>query len=477
MTSVDAIDSVFETAEDGSYTVGGLVDKYDAAVPSPVATLTIEPTIDRTTYESVRLVPDVEGLLIGEVAESASGVFTVTVDVGMLADGETYLENGTYMFHALAVDKDGNPEPRVETDSPKITVHVKNSKRPAPEVLAITVDPAMVTNPDSGGPQGSLTLNAYTPGLTSPPTSAVRLVAKGPQDAEWTIERSEAAEIIDGQELADILEDHVNAVSSNKPVVDIHSTYQKWVVSIDTTTLADTITAESPAARDASKDENQYVVTGYAKSSEGEMPPIPGVEARFSVDNVDDVAPLGPTNVSVTSVDAIDSVFETAEDGSYTVGGLVDKYDAAVPSPVATLTIEPTADRTTYESVRLVPATEGLLIGEVAETAEGSGVFTVTVDVGMLADGETYLENGTYMFHALASDAFGNEQADDSETDGSKISVTVENSYRPAPEIFAITTDPAMQTNPDSGAPQGTLTLNSYTLGERTSPPVTSMRF
>ena len=64
------------------------------------------------------------------------------------------------------------------------------------------------------------------------------------------------------------------------------------MVSIDTTTLADTITAGSPAARDASKDENQYVVTGYAKAGETEFPPIPGVEARFSVDNVDDVGTI-----------------------------------------------------------------------------------------------------------------------------------------------------------------------------------------
>ena len=206
-------------------------------------------------------------------------------------------------------------------------------------------------------------------------------------------------------------------------------------------------------------------------------PPIPGVQAMFSVDNVDDVAPLGPTNVSVTSVDATDSVLETAEDGTYTVGGLVDKYDDSVSSPVATFTIEPTAARNTYQSVRLVTDAEGVLVGDATETAEGSGVFEITVDVGTLADGETYLENATYMFHALASDAAGNEQADASDTDGSKISVMVENSYRPAPEIFAITTSPAMQTNPDSGAPQGTLTLNSYTLGERTSPPVTSMRF
>ena len=459
MTSVDATDSVFEDAGDGSYTVGGLVDKYDAEVPSPIATLTIEPTAVRNTYKSVRLVTDVEGLVIGEVAETAenSGVFTVTVDVGTLADGETYLENGTYMFHALAHDEAGNEQAdESDTDGSKISVAVENSYRPAPEVLAITTDPAAVTNPDSGGPQGSLNLTAYTPSLTSPPTSSVRLVAKGPQDAEWTIESSEATELIDGQELADILEDHVNAVGPDRPVIDIHSTYRKWVASIDTTTLEDTITADSPAARDASKDENQYVVTGYANTIIGtEVPPIPGVETRFSVDNVDDVAPLGPTNVSVTSVDATDSVFEDAGDGSYTVGGLVDKYDAEVPSPIATLTIEPTAVRNTYKSVRLVTDVEGLVIGEVAETAENSGVFTVTVDVGTLADGETYLENGTYMFHALAHDEAGNEQADESDTDGSKISVAVENSYRPAPEVLAITTDPAAVTNPDSGAPTG----------------------
>ena len=346
-----------------------------------------------------------------------------------------------------------------------------------PEVVAITVDPPTMTNPDSGAPQGTLTLNAYTPSRTSLPISAVRLAATGPQDAEWTIESSDMAGQIDGQELADLLGDLVNTVGPDKPIVSVNSTYQKWVVAVNTLDLADTITADSPAARDASLDENQYVVTGYANTGGTEVPPIPGVEARFSVDNVDDVAPIGPTNISVTGVDGTDSTFETAEDGSYTVGGLVDKYDPEVASPVATLTIEPTAARNTYESVRLVTGVEGLLIGEVTETAEGSGVFTVTVDVGTLADGETYLENGTYMFHALAFDAAGNEQDDVSDTDGSKISVTVENTYRPAPEIFVITTDPAAVTNPDSGAPQGTLTLNSYSLGERTSPPITAMRF
>ena len=199
------------------------------------------------------------------------------------------------------------------------------------------------------------------------------------------------------------------------------STDNRWSVTVNTAGLSDTITYRNPGARNAALDNNQHVVRAVAIGADGTEWPS-DLTARFSVDNVDDVPPLGPTNISVTSVNATDSVLETAGD-SYTVGGLVDKYDASVPSPVATLTIEPTAARNTYESVRLVnqfvelvvtdtgevvrDTTDSrigdLLIGEVAETAEGSGVFTVTVDVGMFANGATYLEKGTYtyMFHAL----------------------------------------------------------------------------
>ncbi|MYK22285.1 hypothetical protein F4054_08495, partial [Candidatus Poribacteria bacterium] len=327
-----------------------------------------------------------------------------------------------------------------------------------PEVIAITVDPATTTNSESGAPQGMLTLNAYTPSRTSTDITSVRLAAKGPQDAEWTIETSEAAENIGGQALADLLGDLVNTVGPDKPSVNVGSTYQKWVVSIDTTMLMDTITK-------GSTDDNQYVVTGYANTDGGEQPPIPGVEAKFSVDNI------GSTNI--TAVATADGAVEANEDGSYTVGGLVDKYDEAVESPMATFTIKPVSYMGTYASVMVVTDAEGTSIGEATETAEGSGVFEITVDVGILADGE-YLENGTYMFHAVAVDSEGAEVAD---TDGAKISVNVENTYRPAPEILAITTDPAAETNPDSGAPKGTVTLNAYSIGEITSPLISSMGF
>ena len=327
-----------------------------------------------------------------------------------------------------------------------------------PEVIAITVDPATTTNSESGAPQGMITLNAYTPSRTSTDITSVRLAAKGPQDAEWTIETSEAAENIAGQALADLLGDLVSTVGPDKPSVNVSSTYQKWVISIDTTMLMDTITT-------GSADDNQYVVTGYANTDGGEQPPVPGVEAKFSVDNI------GPTKI--TALADADGAVEANDDGSYTVGGLVDKYDEAVESPMVTFTITPVSYPTTYTSVMVVTDAEGASIGEATETAEGSGVFEITVDVGILADGE-YLENGTYMFHAVAVDSEGAEVA---ETDGAKISVNVENTYRPAPEILAITTDPAAETNPDSGAPKGTVTVNAYSIGEITSPLMTSTRF
>ena len=109
--------------------------------------------------------------------------------------------------------------------------------------------------------------------------------------------------------------------------------------------------------------------------------------------------PVGPTNI-VAIADAAGTIGANV-DGSYTVGGIVD---ATVPSPIAKFTTQPTADPTTYVSVKLVQTaadgTETVIDGE-------NDALDVTIDVGML-------ENDTYMFRALAVDEFGNVQADES---------------------------------------------------------------
>ncbi|MCY4569148.1 MAG: Ig-like domain-containing protein, partial [Candidatus Poribacteria bacterium] len=92
---------------------------------------------------------------------------------------------------------------------------------------------------------------------------------------------------------------------------------------------------------------------------------------------------------------------EADADGNYTVGGIVDE---TVPTPIATYTTEPTADPSTYASVKIVQVdadgNETMIDGEV-------GMLDITTDVGVL-------ENGPHMLHALAVDEFGNVQTDES---------------------------------------------------------------
>ena len=171
----------------------------------------------------------------------------------------------------------------------------------------------------------------------------------------------------------------------------------------------DTITKDSgEAARDASKDKNQYMVRAVPIEEADDFADpeaSPNATTMFSVDNVDDVEPLGPTNI-VAVADVAGMITANADDNSYTVGGIVDD---TVPSPIATFTIEQDADvdPITYEggSVNLVQTTAD---GTQTTTEGEAGVLdTITIDVGML-------ENGTYMFHALTVDKFGNVQTDDS---------------------------------------------------------------
>ena len=404
IVSVADADGPVEANEDGSYTVGGLIDKYDETLVSPIAKFTVEPTAQSATYDSVNLIQtdadDTETL-----TEGSSGQLEFTVDVGKL-------EDGTYMFHALAVDAVGN----IQTDaSPKITVHVENHERPAPRVLAITTDPATEMNPDSGAHKGTVTLNSYSLGeRTSPPITSMRFEVKrqDADDTEWqevaaTAEGMVVTQEELGQDL-DVLTDLVYAAADT--VVDgaetasiQHQSYQKWSVSIDTVALEleDTIDAESPAARDVSKDMNPYVVRAIAVSAanESETPSGSGVKSTFSLDNIDDVAPLGPTNI--VAVADVAGAIEADADGNYTVGGIVDE---TVDSPIAIYTAEPTADPSTYASIQLVQVdadgNETMIDGE-------AGMLDITTDVGMLG-------NGAYMLHALAVDEAGNVQTDES---------------------------------------------------------------
>ena len=277
------------------------------------------------------------------------------------------------------------------------------------EVLALVLNTASITktNPDSGGPQGTVVINGYTPQRTYPEIASLKVPIGDkvfPSVGEGVLVTAE--EVAALQQNTDFITDLV-AVAAEATATDeltgkpiFYPTYLKWSVEVDTATLEDTITAESAAARDASKDDSQHLATAIAVTSGAEeVPGRPGAKTYLSVDNVDDVGPLGPTNI--VAVADVAGAIDADADGNYTVGGIVDE---TVQSPIATYTIEPTADPSTYASVKLVQVdadgTETVIDGEV-------GVLDITTDVGMLA-------NGAYMLHALAVDEFGNMQTDES---------------------------------------------------------------
>ena len=280
------------------------------------------------------------------------------------------------------------------------------------DILALVLDRDSITkiNPDSGGPQGTVTINVYTPQRTYPEVASLQLKISdevvGTTTDAGVLATAEEMETL--KQDANFVTDLVQGALDRQGVIYLPA-YMKYSVDVDTTAVEDTITVESPAARDVSKDENQHKVTATAITSTADE--IHGGDAAvtyLSVDNVDDVPPVGPTNI-VNVADVAGDIIAN-EDGSYTIGGIVDE---TVPSPIATFTTEPTADPTTYASVQLVQTAED---GTETITEGEAGVLDITIDVGML-------ENGIYTFHALAVDEFGNVQTDES----SQIMVDVKN--------------------------------------------------
>ena len=438
------------------------------------------------------------------------------------------------------------------------TIQLDDDVHPVdPKVLVVDLNDASIimTNPDSGAPQGTIQLIGYTPRRTIPATNTIRVEAKRMNDDAWKdigeVELVDpdgmsgtdtAAIMFNGKALGEIYPSDTSMIH-----VDETSSYLKWTITVDTTMLPDTI--EAPDAFDAVKlaaahaasnpngesyvdlDKNRYMVRA-TPVVDGELPENPNENPTaegetytdmFSVDNVDDVSPLGQNIITVSQ----DNVEVTPnDDGSFDVGGLVDKYDPDVDSPVITLTITPGAKRDTYDSVHLFTSLpEGAIIGDVTETAEGSGVFEVMVDVGTLMDStglemepdgkvhnDRYLEDTyhanpdefvynpkgevfSFTVYALTEDAAENRQgmdaflnadeilnADLSRTTAHEITVNVTNTYRPDPGVLAITVENSDgMVNPDSKAPKYELTFNAYTYGHtspsRSSPPTEAVRF
>ena len=210
----------------------------------------------------------------------------------------------------------------------------------------------------------------------------------------------------------DTLWQSVGEVDKNSAVLVPEQERWKWALKVDTTALDDTITADSPAARDVSLDPSPYMLRAIAIADGREVISSDEIIEEFSVDNIDDVAPLGPTKIiEVTVPGGMIPVDET----------ITYETRKTNASSVASFVIQPTAKARTYSSVKLMRTDpdgiqsecEGMVVRSTVKPASSStvdsgySVTTVKLDVGSL-------RSGLYTFYALAVDDADNVQTDDS---------------------------------------------------------------
>ena len=273
-------------------------------------------------------------------------------------------------------------------------------RRTAPKVSGIYT---AVTDrhPDSGAPQGMITVSAFTQAVTAPNTAAVRLEVRRSADADWmsigTVPIADTT-VTSYVEIA-IIEALVNSIISGSPTAPISPLYRKWSLAVDSATLEDTILDDTPAASDASLDVQAVAVDmagGEYQSS------ADGITDSISLDNY---SPTAITTVAITTVDNEVEMVAAREDGSYYVSGLLAE---GVPDPMLTLTSRTGAHSSAFTGgiALVVNDASGTAVEIPATGFSDSGNYTFT-GVFNLAS----IPNGTYTFMAAAHAADGSPEA------------------------------------------------------------------
>lgn len=268
-------------------------------------------------------------------------------------------------------------------------------RRTPPEVSAIhTYSPNH--HPDSGAAQGTITVSAFTQAMTNPIAAAVQLEVRRSADAEWAplgIVQLADSKVTSHVQIG-IIEDLVKAIVGGAPSAPIDPLYREWSLSVDSAMLEDTIMDDSPAASDASLDENPYVVRAVAVDTAGTgYPSADGVTDSFSLDN------YSPT--AITQVANEVAMVAPREDGSYHVSGLIAE---GVPDPMLALTSRTGAHPNAFPGgLKLAvndAAGEAVEIDETAFSTAGNYNYTATFNLASIP-------NGMYTFMAVAHTAEG----------------------------------------------------------------------
>ena len=271
-------------------------------------------------------------------------------------------------------------------------------RRTAPEVSGIYTS-VTERHPDSGAPQGMITISAFTAAMTAPDTAEVQLEIRRSADADWMplgIVPIAGTTVTSHVDIA-IIEDLVNSILSGSPTAPISPLYRKWSLAVDSATLEDTILDDSPAASDASLDDNPYVVRAIAIDMAGTgYPSADGITDSISLDN------YSPT--AITTVANEVEMVVPREDGSYYVSGLLHE---SVPDPMLTLTSRTGAHPNGFTGgIALAVNDASGTAMEIPATGFGdSGNYTFTGVFNLSS-----IPNGTYTFMAVAHVADGSPE-------------------------------------------------------------------
>ena len=270
-------------------------------------------------------------------------------------------------------------------------------RRTAPEVSAIHT---YVTDrhPDSGAAQGTITVSAFTQAMTAPNAKLVQINIRRSQDtdADWKplgVVQIANSTVTSHVQIA-IIEDLVNAIIGGAPTAPIDLLYREWPLTVDSAMLEDTIMDDSPAASDASLDDNPYILQAVVLDMDDiGYESADGVTDSFSLDN------YSPT--AITQVANEVAMVAPREDGSYYVSGLLAE---GVPDPMLTLTSRTGAHTNAFPGgLKLAvndAAGAAVEIDETAFSAAGYHNYTGAFNLASIP-------NGMYTFMAVAHTADG----------------------------------------------------------------------
>ena len=384
---------------DGNGAIEGLETQStagDVAIFSDsLVTLTVD-VVERTMHPLASIAIEVEMPGVGSqpvamftgdqlAATMLGDQFMVTLpvpDVPVLPDRGAHVILRTVTTNALNV---------VSTQE----VSVAYQRRTPPEVSAIHT---YVTDrhPDSGAAQGLITVSAFTQAMTAPDTAEVQLEIRRSADADWMplgVAQIADSRVTSHVQIA-IIEDLVNAIISGSPTAPISPLYREWPLTIDSSTLEDTIMDDSPAASDASLDDNPYVLRAIAvDTAAARYESADGVTDSFSLDN------YSPTEI-IQVANEVEMV-APREDGSYYVSGLIAE---GVPDPMLTLTSWTGAHPNAFTGgLKLAindAAGEAVAIDETVFNAAGNYNYTAAFNLGSIP-------NGVYTVMAVGHTADG----------------------------------------------------------------------